>query len=171
MLELLYKRRSIRKYKKIEVEEEKINKIVEAALLAPSGRNLKPCELAIVTNKEIITKLAESKETGAQFVEGAPLVIAVMVNEEISNTWVEDASIALTFIQLMAESLGLGSCWVQLKGRKTKDGIDSEKFVKELVGANNDLRVEALVSIGYADEIKEVKTKENLDYNKVIWKK
>ena len=171
MLELLYKRRSIRKYEDIQVEEEKINKIIEAALLAPSERNLKPCEFAVVTNKEIIKKLAESKETGAQFVEGAPLVIAVLVNDEISNTWVEDASIALTFIQLMAENLGLGSCWIQLKERKTKDGISSEKFVKGLVGIEKNLRVEALVSIGYSDEIKEARTKENLDYNKVTWKK
>ena len=171
MLELLYKRRSIRKYKDIQVEEEKINKIIEAALLAPSGRNLKPCECAVVTNKEIIKKLAESKETGAQFVEGAPLVIAVLVNDEISNTWVEDASIALTFIQLMAENLGLGSCWIQLKERKTKDGISSEKFVKDLVGIEKNLREEALVAIGYSDEIKEARTKENLDYNKVTWKK
>lgn len=171
MLELLYKRRSIRKYKDILVEEEKINKIIEAALLAPSGRNLKPCEFVVVTNKEIIKKLAESKETGAQFVEGAPLVIAVLVDNKISNTWVEDASIALTFIQLMAGNLGLGSCWIQLKERKTKDGIDSETYVKELVGLNNNLRVEALVSIGYANEVKEPKVKENLDYNKVTWKK
>lgn len=170
MLELLYKRRSIRKYKDIEIEADKINKIVEAALLAPSGRNMKPWEFAVITNKEIIGKLSESKETGAQFVGGAPLVIAVLADEK-SSTWVEDASIALTFIQLMAENLGLGSCWVQLSGRKTKDGIGSESYVKDLIGIEKDLRVEALVSIGYPDEIKNIRTKEDLDYSKVIWKK
>ena len=81
------------------------------------------------------------------------------------------AFLALTFIQLMAENLGLGSCWIQLKERKTKDGIDSETYVKDLVGIEKNLRVEALVSIGYSDEIKEARTKENLDYNKVTWKK
>lgn len=171
MLDLMYKRRSIRKYKKMLVEDEKINKIIEAALLAPSGRNIKPWEFAIVTNKEIIEKLALSKETGANFVEGAPLVIAVLVNEEISNTWVEDASITMTYIQLMAESLGLGSCWVQLRERNTKEGINSEEYVKKMVGIDKALRVEAIVSIGYADEIKNKRVKDDLDFGKIIWNK
>lgn len=168
MLELLYKRRSIRKYKNISVEEEKINSIIEAALLAPSGRNAKPLSFAVVSDKEVIEKLADSKETGAQFAKGAPLVIAVLVNTEKSITWIEDASIALTFIQLMAESLGLGTCWIQLRDRKTKTGMDSEEYVKELVGADKNLRVEALVSIGYPDEIKNATVKEDLDFNKII---
>lgn len=168
MLNLLYKRRSIRKYKNIDIEEEKINKIIEAALLAPSGRNIRPWRFAVITNKEIIKKLSESKESGAQFAEGAPLIIAVMVDDKESNVWIEDASIALTFIQIMAESLGLGSCWIQLRERKNKDGKSSEAYVKELIGENSGLRVEALVSIGYPDELKEVRTKENLDFNKVI---
>lgn len=169
MIELLYKRRSIRKYKDMSVEKEKIEKIIETALLAPSGRNIKPWELAVVENKEIIEKLALSKETGAGFVAGAPLVIAVMGNEEISATWVEDVSIILTFIQLAAEKLDLGSCWVQLRERKTKDGINSETYVKNLLGIDSNLRVEALISIGYPDETKEARTKADLDFSKVKW--
>ena len=167
MLELLYKRRSIRKYKTDKIEEEKIGKIVEAALLSPSGRNRRPWEFVFITNEEKIKQLAESKETGVQFVQGAPLVVAVLGDEKLAETWIEDTSIALTFIQLQAESLGLGTCWVQLRGRKTKDGENSETYVKKLLGIENELRVEALVSIGYPNEIKESYTKEGLDYGKI----
>ena len=167
MLDLLYKRRSIRKYKSDKIEEEKIGKIVEAALLSPSGRNRRPWEFVFVTNEKSIKDLAHSKETGIQFVETAPLVIVVLGDENLAETWVEDTSIALTFIQLEAETLGLGSCWVQLRDRKTKDGENSETYVKRVLGIENKLRVEAIVSIGYPNEIKEPYTKDGLDYSKI----
>lgn len=167
MLDLFYKRRSIRKYREIKVEDEKIEKIIEAALLSPSGRNRRPWEFVFVTNEEKIKKLSQSKETGVQFVEGAPLVVAVLGDDTLAETWIEDLSIALTFIQLEAESLGLGSCWIQLRDRKTKDGESSETYVKRVLGIENEFRVEALVSIGYPNEIKEFYKKESLDFSKI----
>lgn len=169
MLDLLYKRRSIRKYKDTSVEKEKIDKIIEAALLSPSGRNRKPWEFVVVDNKELLEKLALSKETGATFIGDAPLAIVVFGDEELAETWIEDTSISLTIIQLISETLGLGSCWVQVRGRKTKDGQDSEVFVKELLNIKNNLKLEAIVAIGYANEIKEVYKKEDLDYSKIKW--
>ena len=92
MLDLLYKRRSIRKFKNLRVEKEKIDEIIEGTLLAPSGRNKKPWHFVVITNKEIIKKLAESKSTGAQLVEDAPLVIVVFGDKE-ATTWIEETSI------------------------------------------------------------------------------
>lgn len=167
MLDLLYKRRSIRKYKNIKVEEEKIEKLMEAALLSPSGRNKKPWNFIFVENKDYIEKLVASKETGAHFVKDAALVLVVLGDSELSDTWVEDTSIAITFIQLQAESLGLGSCWVQIRDRKTKDGISSEEFIKSLLKVETTNRVEALISIGYPDETKASYKKEDLDFSKI----
>lgn len=170
MLDLFYKRRSIRKYKNIKIEEEKIEKLMEAALLSPSGRNKKPWSFVFVENKELINKLSQSKETGAQFVKDASLVIAILGDSELSDTWIEDSSIAITFIQLEAESLGLGSCWVQIRDRKNNDGVESEEFIKKLLEINSNNRVEALISIGYPDEIKESYKRENLLFDKIIRK-
>jgi len=167
MLELLYKRRSIRKYKDIKVEEDKIEKLTEAALLSPSGKNRKPWSFVVVENSEIIEKLAKSKEHGSELIEKAPLAIVVCGDEKKAETWIEDTSIALTFIQLEAESLGLGTCWVQIRDRKTKDGENSESYVKDLLNVDKNFRVEAIVAIGYPDEIKESHIKETLSYEKV----
>lgn len=167
MLELFYKRRSIRKYKDIKVEEEKIEKLIEAALLSPSGRSRKPWSFVVVENEELLEKLSKSKEHGSELIEKAPLAIVVCGDEKVSDTWVEDTSIALTFIQLEAESLGLGSCWVQIRERKTKDGEKSESYVKNLLGIDKNFRVEAIVAIGYPDELKAPYIKEALNYEKV----
>ena len=167
MLDLFYKRRSIRKYKDLSIEEEKIEKLIEAALLSPSGRSRKPWSFVVVENKELIEKLAKSKEHGSELIEKVPLAIVVCGDEKVADTWIEDTSIALTFIQLEAENLGLGSCWVQIRERKTKDGEKSEAYVKNLLDIDKNFRVEAIVAIGYPDEVKTHYTKETLSYEKV----
>lgn len=167
MLDLLYKRRSIRKFKNLRVEKEKIDEIIEGTLLAPSGRNKKPWHFVVVTNKEIIKKLAESKSTGAQLVEEAPLVIVVFGDKE-ATTWVEDTSITLTYMHLLATNLDLGSCWVQLRDRVTKDEKSTNEYVKKLLDIKEDnLEVEAMMAIGYADEEKSKRTKDDLSFDKV----
>jgi nitroreductase len=168
MLELLYKRRSIRKYKKQKIEKDKIEKIIEAVLLSPSGRNLKPWEFVIVDDQEKIKKLSDTKEHGSQLLASAPLAIAVLGDEKI-DTWIEDCSIASTFIQLTAETLGLGSCWIQIRNRKDKEGIFSEDIVKHILNIPNELRVEALIAIGYLDEEKKAYEKSDLDYSKISY--
>lgn len=168
MLELLYKRRSIRKYKEQKVEKDKINKIAEAALLSPSGRRLRPWEFVIVDDEAKIKRLSDAKEHGSQLLAGAPLAIAVLGDEKV-DTWIEDCSIACTFIQLTAENLGLGSCWIQIRNRKDKEGIFSEDVVKNILDIPSELRVEALIAIGYADEEKKAYEKSDLDYSKISY--
>lgn len=169
MLELLYKRRSIRKYKDKEIEKEKIDKIIEAALLSPSGRRLRPWEFIIVNDKEKIEKLSDSKEHGSQLLKGAPLAIAVLADEKVCDTWIEDCSIACTFIQLEAEEQDLGSCWIQIRMRTDKENIISEDRVKNILDIPKNLRVEALIAIGYKDEEKKGYTKSDLDFSKISY--
>ena len=74
--------------------------------------------------------ISESRQMGSAFVSGAKMAIVVLAEEEKSDVWVEDASIAASYIQLMAESLGLGSCWVQVRNRKNNDGETTENWRK-----------------------------------------
>lgn len=168
MLELLKKRRSIRKYKETKIEEEKIDLLVKSALLSPSSRSLRPWEFIVVTDEILIHKLANAKEHGSQFLQKAPLAIVVLGDERKSDVWIEDASIASVILQLMAESIGLGSCWIQIRERLHSTNITSEKYVRDLLNIPDELRVESIISIGYPDEEKKAYDEESLAYDKIF---
>lgn len=82
------------------------------------------------------------------------MAIVVLAEEEKSDVWVEDASIAASYIQLMAESLGLGSCWVQVRNRKNNDGETTENVLKKLLNIPDGLKAECVIALGHKGEEK-----------------
>lgn len=167
MLDLLRKRRSIRAYQKKKVEESKIEALVKAALLSPTAKNIRPWEFIVVTDELLLEKLSKAKVTGGSFLKDAPLGIIVIGDSSESNVWIEDTAIASTIIHLMAESLDLGSCWIQIRERQHNEEVSSEEFVKNLFELPEDKRVEAIISIGYPAEEKAAYKDEDLRYDKV----
>ncbi len=151
---VIRKRRSIRKYKSQKIEPEKIDRLTEAALMAPSSRGINPWEFVIVTDSKILEDLSNCKPHGAAFLKEAPLGIVVCANSGKSDVWVEDASIATTFILLAAVSMGLGACWIQVRGRMYDEKTTAGKRVAQLLGLPETLEVEAIVAVGYPDESK-----------------
>ena len=112
---LIQKRRSIRKFQEKPVENEKIEILIEAALRSPSSRGHNPWEFVVVTERDSLEKLSSAKIHGSEFLKNAPLGMVVCADEDKCDVWVEDCSIASTFIFLASESLGLGSCWIQIR--------------------------------------------------------
>lgn len=166
--ELLYKRRSIRKYQPIPVEKEKVQKLVKAALLAPSGRGLDPQRFIVVDDPLLLDKLSHAREHGSSFLMGASLVIVITGDSNLSDTWTEDASIAGAFIQLTAESLGLGSCWVQVRNRSHNENISTEEYVRVLLNIPEKIKIECLIGIGYPAEQKPEKMEKDLSYSRAF---
>lgn len=166
MIELLKNRRSIRVYKDNKVKKEDLDKILKAALLTPSGRNFKPVEFIVVEDKEAILKLSKCKSAGTLGLETSPLAIIVIADKVKSSTWVEDAAIATMVIQEEVESLGLGSCWIQMKGRQCDNG-DSEETIRKAFNIPDNFGVLSVLSIGYKDEQPEAHREEDLDFSKV----
>ena len=166
--ELIQQRRSVRKYQSKPVEQEKVALIIEAVLRAPSSRSLNPWEFIVVDNQDTIKKLAAAKEHGSSFLAGAPLAIVVCADPKKCDVWIEDTSIATTFISLAAESLRLGNCWVQIRERMHSAEKTSEAFVRDVLGIPEDVKVESIVAIGYPDERKEGHHKEELQFEKVF---
>ncbi len=164
-------RRSIRKFKDVPVEKEKVQEILKAALLAPTGKNSRACEFAVIDDKKIIAEIPKMREHGASFTDKAPLIIAVMGEKEKSTTLLEDCSIAGFAIQVKAHELGLGSCWVQVNNRKTADGMMSEDYFKNLIEAPENIKVMCLIVIGYPDEEKPHYTENDINWNKVSYNK
>ncbi len=167
MLELLKKRKSVRKYKNQKIENEKIDFLIKAALLSPSSRNLNPWEFIIVDDKKLLDTLSKSKEHGSAFLKNAPLAITVIADYEKSDVWIEDCSIASIIIQLTAESIGLSSCWIQIRERSHNEGITSEQYIKKILNIDEKYKVESIIAIGYHDEIKKTHIEEELDFNKI----
>ena len=125
MIEILRKRRSIRKYQATAIDSQAMEVIKEALLRSPSSRGTNPWTFIFVDQKELLGQLSRAKEQGAQFVKDAALAVVVCGDETQSDVWVEDCSIAAIVAQLAAQSLGLGSCWSQIRERahsKEKSG-------------------------------------------------
>ncbi len=165
--EVLLKRRSVRNYTDDDVTKEQLNKILEAGLLAPTSMNRKPCNFLVVSNKDTLKELSEVKAHGSQFLAGANKAIVVIANTLQADTWIEDSSIALSFMHLMATDIGVGSCWIQIHMRKSADGEDSEKLVRDIVKIDDYFRIVGILALGIPDGEVEAHTLEDMDKSKV----
>ncbi len=171
MLELLKTRRSIRKYKDKKIEKEKLEKILKCSLTAPTAVNRKGWELIVIEDKERLEKLSHCREAGSQFLRGASAAIVVAIGGEIRDNWIEDASIAAIIIQLTAHSLGLGTCWIHVRNRQHSENISTEEYVKDVIKAPEEIKIECIISIGYPDEEKPPHNVEDLFKNKIHYEK
>lgn len=167
MLDTLLNRRSCRKFKDMAVEQEKLEKILQAAQLAPSGKNTRPWEFVVVEEKETLQKLGGCRKPSQPFLPEAPLAIVVLADRQKTDTWIEDASIACTMIQLEAECLGLGSCWVQIRLRESNQEMSSEDYVRELLGIPEHMGVLSIIAIGYPENRPAAHTLEEVKQEKI----
>ena len=167
LLDLLRKRRSIRQFLPRPVERDKVEALIEAAVRTPTSRGRNPWEFIVVNDRKLLEKLGEAKEHGSTFLSNAPLAIVVAANADKSDVWTEDCSIAAIVIQLTAEELGLGSCWVQIRLRPHDATSTADSFVKELLGLSDTHLVECIIGIGYPAEVKPGHLPENLPFGHV----
>ncbi len=166
-LQLLQKRRSIRRFSEKPVEKEKVDYLVECMLRSPSSRSLNPWEFIVVDDKKLLETLSQAKPHGASFLKNAPLAIVVCADPDKCDVWVEDCSIASMLVHLGAADLGLGSCWIQLRLREHASGDSASKHAAELLGLQEGMEVEAIIAIGYPDEEKAGHEKESLLWDRV----
>lgn len=166
MLDLLYRRRSIRKYKAEKLDAEIVQTLIKAALLSPSSRGFQPWQFIVVEDAEVLARLALSK-MGAGFIKGAALGIVIVADPEKSDVWIEDASIAATILHLTAEALGLGSCWIQIRERQNSEAETAEEYVRRILGIPENLKVASMIAAGYPDEHKPAYVEEDLKFDKI----
>lgn len=150
--EITKMRRSIRKFKPRQVEKDKIDTIIEAALRSPSGRAARPWFFVVVTDRGLLEKLSFLKPSGAQFLHDAPLGIVVCGDPSKSHLWIEDCTIAAVTMQYAAHSLGLGSRWAHVRGNKYNENQASKEYIAKLINLPDTLEIECIIAIGYPDE-------------------
>ena len=153
MLDLIKKRRSIRKYTPQPMSDADIKALLEAAMAAPSASNLQPWEFIVVQREDTRRKLAEMKESSSMCADAA-LVFVVCGDERHSRHWVEDTSAATENLLLAAVGLDLAAVWVAVYLRQ-----EHEEYVRNLLGIPRELRVLCLVPVGHPAESKPAHTK------------
>ena len=155
-LEVVEKRKSVRKYSDRPVERELLDAIVRVAQTAPSSRNSKSSAFLIVEDRDILDALSQMRDYGAGLLAGAQAAIVVMGDETKTDLWVDNCAISATFIQLAVTAMDLVSCWVHCNGRpRYKDepeGLKAEDYVRDLLGIKEGLRPYCVVAIGYPEE-------------------
>ncbi|MBR6993082.1 MAG: nitroreductase family protein [Methanobrevibacter sp.] len=166
LIDIMLKRRSTRKFNDEPVTKEELEKILQAALLAPTSMNRKPCNFLVVERKETLVELSKCKNHGAELIANADKAIIVVADTMIADTWCEDSSIALTHMHLMATELNLGSCWVQIHLRD-KDGVDSEEVLRDIVKIDDHYRIVGILAIGHSDDIPQPHTLDDIDKSKI----
>lgn len=166
LIDVMLKRRSTRKFSDESITKDELDKILASALLAPTSMNRKPCNFMVVENREILKELSESKDHGANLIAGADNAVVVIADTLIADTWIEDSSIALTHMHLMATELGLGSCWVQIHLR-SKNGVDSEQIVRDILKIDDHYRIVGIMALGHSDNIPKAHEMDDVDKSKI----
>lgn len=168
MLDILRNRRSIRRFKDKEIKPELIKQLKEAALRSPTSRGINSWRFLFVTDRALLEELSQAKESGSGFLKGARLGVVISAAEGESDVWVEDCSIASIILQLTGQSLGLGSCWIQIRNRMHDSRMSAEDYVKKVLDLSENMRVESMIAFGYPDEKKMPVLKEELQYEKIL---
>lgn len=164
--DLIQKRRSIRKFTDQKLTSEQVEAIMRAALMSPASKSSNPWQFVLVEDKETLQKLALCKQHGSKLVADCALAVVVIADPLVSDVWVEDASIASLMIQLQAEDLNLGSCWVQVRKRETTEGSSSEEYVRLLLDIPPHMQVLSIIAIG-----NKAQERAPIDEEKLQWEK
>ena len=166
-MELLKRRRSSRLFTGEPVDKDMVCDLMKAALMSPSGHRINPWEFVLVEDKEMLKVLSVSKEHGAGLLEGAAMAVVVIGDTAKTDVWIEDCSIATIILQLAAEDMGLGSCWVQIRRRTDAEGNVSEDNVRKLLGIPENYAVLSIVAVGHKARETKPFDEENMQWDKV----
>jgi len=161
-LELCRERRSYRKYTDADVSKEQLDRILQCALMSPSGKRLNPWEFYVCRDRDVIRGLSDCRSMGTTMLQTAPVAIAVALDAEKTDTWQADGAIAALNLQLASTDEGLGSCWCHILDRD-----NAEERVREALDIPEKLRVLCLITIGHKGEERKMYDLEKLPYEKL----
>lgn len=164
---LVMQRRSHRKFTPDEIDGDDLRMIIRAALMAPTSKGKRSWHFVVVDEKSSIEKLADAKDVGGQFLKGAPIAIVVLGDAVENDCWIEDGSIAAISMQYQAEELGLGSCWIQLRGRGLSDGTDSEQIVRGILDIPDNYNVLCVLAVGRKADERRLQDEDKLKWENV----
>ena len=159
LIEEINQRRSIREYCNKIIEPEKLERILEAARLAPTARNQQDWKLILVKNSALKEKLVDLAAPHQQFLKGAPIIIAACALNPAyvmrcgHPAYLIDLAIVLEHVALQAVRENLGTCWI---------GSFDEEKAKTVLGIPQDVRIVELMSMGYPAQIPSARNRKSI---------
>lgn len=147
-MDVVTKRRSIRRYKPEQVPDDVLNQIFEAARVAPSAGHRQPWHFIVVKDDSTKKQLGVSK-----WAAEAPLILVGCVDTAIRSPPLcyVDLAIGFEHIVLAATNFGLGTCWIGRLGR--------DETIKAVLSIPDHVTVVAVTPLGYPDETPDPKTR------------
>jgi nitroreductase len=138
LFEAIGKRASVRAFAPCDVPDDDLVRIVDAGRRAPSGRNRQPWEFIIVSDADVIARLGEIQGCIGQ----ASAAVAIVMDDQASEYWKEDAAAAIENMLLAITALGYASVWVE------GYVLHHEDYGKEVLGVPENRRLLAVLPIG-----------------------
>lgn len=145
-LDLIRKRRTIRKFTPEKVSEEQVETILEMAMCAPNRLDRQPWHFVIIRDKQLQKLLADAIRV-RPYLEQAPVVIAVCAYPDLSPTWIMDISAATENLLLAATAMGLGGAWIG--SPDTVLWQQTEEILHDSLGIPLNVRIPTLVAVGH----------------------
>ncbi len=144
MFEGIISRRSVRLYDSKPLETESLNKIIQSAIWAPSGKNGQPWKFKVITEKNIIEEISKLS-ANSRWLKTAPCLIIVYLDKMCSYHYIKDVQSCGAAIQnmlLTAHEIGIGSCWIG-------DLLEKGDAINKLFEVDDSLELMGVVSFGY----------------------
>lgn len=163
---LILNRRSIRRYTSEQLDADDVKLILEAGLLAPSSKNSHPWQFIVVDDRDMLERMSQCRTMGSGPIAKCAMAVVVAADTTLSDVWIEDCSIAAAYMQLQAAALGLGSCWIQIRGRYGMENVPAEEQIQEMLGIPEHINIECVITLGHKDE-----QRKPLDPSKTLWEK
>lgn len=175
VMDIIKKRRSVRSYLDSPVENEKIEKVIESARLAPSACNSQCWRFIVVRDKEVLKQLVENGleklPVKNKWAKTAPVIIVACaelnfiphrLGAKISGIdyYLLDMGCAIEHLILTAAELGLGTCWI---------GWFKEKFIRRLLKIPSSMKIVALITLGYPEEKLKEKEKKRHPLEEILF--
>ena len=167
MLQTILNRRSVRQYTDEPIPEKKLNAILYAGLAAASSKNRRPWEFVVVRDRAMLDALGDCRPGASNLLSKCQAAIVVCADAEAVDVWVEDCGSAMTQMHLMADAIGVGSCWLQVRLRKTADGRDTADVVRQLLGIPGKYGVMAILTLGMPESHPDPHTVDELLLEKI----
>lgn len=153
--EIISRRRSTRKFLATTVEREKLQRILDAALVAPTSRNTRSTRFFVVQDKATLERMSQMRDYGSAFMKDAAAAIVVAGDKQTTDLWIDNCAIAATTIQLAVVDEGLASCWVHVNDRPClkdePEGAKADDYLRSLLGIPAHYGILCAVALGYSD--------------------
>mgnify|MGYP001358431941 CR=1 FL=1 len=147
----IYTRRSIRKYKDIDVDDSIVREIIKAGMNAPSAGDEQPWHFIIVNEHDKLVKINEAHPHSKMLLHAKTAIVICgdLSLEKYDGFWVQDCAAAVQNMLLMIDYKGLGSVWLGVYPRK--DRIDG---IRKIFNLPENVIPFAVLPVGYPDETK-----------------